>query len=243
MNRHQDFNQKPSAADNSQANYSSGWKYRRDEYLLALFGAFPMGVGKKLRQLVYSPIFGNFGKGVTIEFNVRFIRPKSMIIGNSCSICNYSFLNCWEDGGELILEDSVRLDQGFHLQALGGKVSIGQNTYVGPYVCMAGPGNITIGKNCLIASNTSLYANNHIFSSIDIPINQQGTTVKGIEIEEDCWLGSGVKVVDGVTIGRGSVIGAGAVVTKDIPPYSIAVGVPANVIRQRVASELGWVKQ
>lgn len=243
MNRHEDLNQQPLAAVNSKVNRSSGWQYRRDEYLLALLGILPLGVGKKLRQLVYPPIFGNFGKGIAIESNVRFIRPKSMTIGNSCSICNYSFLNCWEDGGELVLDDAVRLDQGFHLQALGGKVRIGQNTYLGPYVCMAGPGNITIGKNCLIASNTSLYANNHVFSSVELPINQQGITVKGIEIEEDCWIGSGVKVVDGVTIGRGSVIGAGSVVTKDIPPYSVAVGVPARVIRQRIATEMESVSR
>nr|WP_278003370.1 acyltransferase [Nodosilinea sp. TSF1-S3] len=237
MNCHENLDQQQPAAVRAKANRSSEWGYRRDEYLLAILGVVPMGVGKRLRQLAYSPIFGKFGKDITIEFNVRFIRPKSMFFGNSCSICNYSFLNCWEDDGELVLEDSVRLDQGFHLQALGGKVRIGQNTYLGPYVCMAGPGNITIGKNCLIASNTSLYANNHIFSSVDTPINQQGITVKGIEIEEDCWLGSGVKVVDGVTIGRGSVIGAGSVVTKDIPPYSVAVGVPAKVIRQRTSSD------
>jgi acetyltransferase-like isoleucine patch superfamily enzyme len=52
-------------------------------------------------------------------------------------------------------------------------------------------------------------------------------------IEDDCWLGSGVKVLDGVTIGKGSVIGAGSVVTKNIPPFSVAVGVPARVIKSR----------
>lgn len=56
---------------------------------------------------------------------------------------------------------------------------------------------------------------------------------KGIVIEDDCWLGTGVKILDGVTIGKGSVIGAGAVVTKNIPSYSVAVGVPAKVISKR----------
>ncbi|MBA2748254.1 MAG: acyltransferase, partial [Tatlockia sp.] len=58
-------------------------------------------------------------------------------------------------------------------------------------------------------------------------------TRQGVVIEDNCWLGYGVKVLDGVTIGEGSVIGAGAVVTKDIPPYSVAVGVPAKVVRSR----------
>jgi acetyltransferase-like isoleucine patch superfamily enzyme len=71
------------------------------------------------------------------------------------------------------------------------------------------------------------------FTDPNKKIREQGFNFKGIRIEDDCWLGSGVKVLDRVTIGRGSIIGAGAVVTKDIPPYSIAVGVPAKVIDSR----------
>lgn len=220
---------------------SVSWAYRKNEYLLAFLGLIPTGLGRKIRQIVYTSIFRHFGKKVSIESNVRFNRPKSIDIGSFSSICNYSLLNCWEAGSELILEDSVRLDQGFHLQALGGTVRIGAGCYIGPYVCMAGPGNITIGKNCLIASHSGLYANNHVFSRLDVPINQQGLTTKGITIGDDCWLGSGVKVMDGVTVGQGSVIGAGSVITKDIPPYSVAVGVPAKIIRQRSSDELKQV--
>jgi acetyltransferase-like isoleucine patch superfamily enzyme len=78
-----------------------------------------------------------------------------------------------------------------------------------------------------------MYSNNHVFSDPDQTIMSQGLETKGIVIEDDCWLGTGVRVMDGVTIGKGCVIGAGAVVTKDIPPYSVAVGVPARVISQR----------
>jgi acetyltransferase-like isoleucine patch superfamily enzyme len=85
----------------------------------------------------------------------------------------------------------------------------------------------------MIASHSGIYANNHNFADPTQPICKQGNSYKGITVEEDCWLGSGVRVLDGVTIGRGSIIGAGAVVTKDIPPYSIAVGVPAKVVSQR----------
>lgn len=86
----------------------------------------------------------------------------------------------------------------------------------------------------MIASHSSLYANNHIFSDPNIPFKEQGVTTKGIVIEDDCCLGTGVRVLDGVTIGKGSVIGAGSVVTKDIAPYSVAVGVPARVIKKRL---------
>jgi acetyltransferase-like isoleucine patch superfamily enzyme len=100
---------------------------------------------------------------------------------------------------------------------------------------MAGPGLIKIGKDCMIASHSSLYANNHIFADPNKRFREQGVSTKGIVLEDDCWLGTGVRVLDGVTIGKGSVIGAGAVVTRDIEPYSIAVGVPAKVISKREA--------
>ena len=89
----------------------------------------------------------------------------------------------------------------------------------------------------MIASHSGIYANNHNFADPNRPICQQGNSYKGIVIEEDSWLGSGVRVLDGVTIGRGSVVGSGAVVTKSLPPYSIAVGVPAKVIGRRGESQ------
>lgn len=235
MKDQKDIKQSPVVTVNGASSVS--WAYRKDECLLGFLGGIPTGIGRKIRQVVYKSIFRRFGRQVIIEANVRFNRPKSIDIGHFSSICNYSLLNCWETGSELILEDSVRLDQGFHVQALGGTVKIGAGTYIGPYVCMAGPGNITIGKNCLIASHSGLYANNHNFSKVDMPINEQGLTALGITIGNDCWLGSGVKVMDGITIGQGSVIGAGSVVTKDIPPYSVAVGVPAKVIRKRMSEK------
>jgi acetyltransferase-like isoleucine patch superfamily enzyme len=117
-----------------------------------------------------------------------------------------------------------------------GIIDIGESTYLGPYTCIAGPGTIRIGKKCLIASHCAIYANNHIFDDPTRPIVEQGTIHEGITIGDDCWLGSGARVMDGVTIGDGCVIGAGAVVTRNIPPYAIAVGVPAKVIRSRRGS-------
>jgi acetyltransferase-like isoleucine patch superfamily enzyme len=84
-----------------------------------------------------------------------------------------------------------------------------------------------------------MYANNHVFDDPNRLIRQQPLTCKGITIEDDCWIGTGVRILDGVTIGQGSVIGAGAVVNKDIPPYSVAVGVPAKVISKRGKESVG----
>ena len=113
-----------------------------------------------------------------------------------------------------------------------GYIDIGNHCSINSFSHFSGNGRIKIGNNVLIATQCVLVSANHNFDNLDIPINQQGETRAPIIIK-DCWLGEGVKVLAGVTIGEGNVIGAGSVVTKDIPDYSVAVGVPAKVLYDR----------
>ena len=98
-------------------------------------------------------------------------------------------------------------------------------------------GKIILGDNVIIGPGSILRAVNHRFESTDVPIRDQGHAGGVIHVEEDVWLGANVMVLPGVRIGRGSIIGAGAIVTKDIPPYSIAVGNPAKVVRKRTFAD------
>ena len=94
-------------------------------------------------------------------------------------------------------------------------------------------GEITIGNGVRIAPQVLVFAGDHAFDNVDIPIYKQGVVAAPITIEDDVWISGKVMITKGVCIGHGSVIGAGAVVTKDIPPWSVAVGVPARVIKTR----------
>jgi acetyltransferase-like isoleucine patch superfamily enzyme len=196
--------------------------------------------GVKLRNFLYRAIFCRVGSSVYIQDGVEFISTDSIEIGNGV----YIFKGVRLDGkghekNRINLENGVVIERNVMIGALNNTcIDIDQDTFIGPSVCIAGPGDIKIGKHCLIAAHTGIYANNHNFADPTEPIKYQGITCKGIVIEDDCWLGHGVKVLDGVTIGKGSVIGAGAVVTKDIPPFSVAVGVPARVIKSRDGKEL-----
>jgi len=114
-------------------------------------------------------------------------------------------------------------------------ITIGDNTSIGEYAHMWGNGGIFIGNNVLIAAHCCISTLNHNYS--EAIINIGGVTAKPVAIEDDVWLGYNVIILPGVTIGQGSVIGAGSVVTKDIPPYSIAVGNPAIVIKKRVVNK------
>jgi acetyltransferase-like isoleucine patch superfamily enzyme len=94
-------------------------------------------------------------------------------------------------------------------------------------------GGIRRGNHVLNGQNDNFHSENHNYTDKDRLIREQGVRYEGIIVEDDVWIGSKVTVVDGVTIGQGAVICAGSVVTKSIPPYAVAVGVPAKVVRYR----------
>ncbi len=110
---------------------------------------------------------------------------------------------------------------------IGERVSINRNTMI------TAKAPIEIGNNVSIGPNVVINSGNHNFSRKDIPICNQGHTVENITIENDVWIGASAIILAGVTIGVGSVIAAGAVVTKDVEPYSIMAGVPARLIKKR----------
>lgn len=165
-----------------------------------------------LRKQWYKRKKVNFGKNVMLESDIKFYKSGNGIsIGDDSKIRQWVVFNPW-----------------------GGQIEIGKNCSINSFCHISGNGGVYIGDNVLIATQCVIISANHNFERTDVPICKQGNTNERIVIEDDCWLGAGVKVLAGVTIGRGSVIGAGSVVTNNIPPFSIALGVPARVIKNRV---------
>ncbi|WP_338110670.1 acyltransferase [Roseivirga pacifica] len=117
--------------------------------------------------------------------------------------------------------------------AVGEGMSIGDNSNIGPYSYIGCSGKITIGNNVMMGPRVSMFAENHNYSDTSIPMKEQGVSLSEIVVNNDCWIASNATILAGVTIGEGSIIAAGAVVTKDIPPYSIVAGNPAKVIKSR----------
>lgn len=116
-------------------------------------------------------------------------------------------------------------------------ITIGKNSYInGGDIIASKNAKIVIGDNCLISYNVHLRTDMHEYKYKNVLINQQGHTEKDIIVEEDCWIGFGAQIMPGVTVGRGAIIGAGAVLTKDAEPYGIYIGVPAGKIKERTAS-------
>lgn len=230
----------------------------------SLFGWIPSPVGKQTRSLIYPTILGKMDKSVKIAQDVYLKHPELIEISGRTIICKRVELSTETDSSGIKIGNCVLIERDVRIRVFnrhsriqignhvniekgidfliyqGGQIEIGDNTYIGSYSCIhSNLANLKIGRDCSIASHCSIYNSNHSFGDANKTIKEQGWVSKGgIVIEDNCWLGTGVKVLDGVTIGRGSVIGAGAVVTKDIPPYSIAVGVPAKVIDKRAIIQI-----
>lgn len=113
---------------------------------------------------------------------------------------------------------------------IGVNASVGEQTHIGNDVMM--------GPDCLI------YTTMHRFDRADVPMREQGyTPVRPVVIEDDCWIGARVVIMPGVTLGRGCVVGTGAVVTHDVPPYAVVGGVPARILKYRSAEQGDEKKQ
>lgn len=115
----------------------------------------------------------------------------------------------------------------------GGFITIGSDCSLNNYVVLYGAGGITVHDGCRIATGVVIVAFNHEFGDLTRPIHRQPITARGIVVESDVWIGARAILLDGVTVGRGSVIGAGSVVTRDVPEYSVVAGNPARVVRHR----------
>lgn len=156
--------------------------------------------------------FGSFGEGSTLECLLHIRNPENIFIGKK-----------------------VQIQQGVVLRPRINKIIIGDYTGINPYVTIYG--KVSIGQYNMIAPHVMLAGGNHAIKSIDTPmiLSSEGTN-KGIIIEDDVWIGANSIITDGVKIGKGAVIAAGSVVTKDVKPYEIVGGNPAKVIKSRIKS-------
>lgn len=171
--------------------------------------------------------------------NVVISHGKNIRCGKNVKFEDYSEIHGLCSEG-IILGDFVTIGRGVMIRpssyygtSLGQGLIMGDNSSIGPYAYIGCAGKIIIGNNVMIGPSSKLFAESHIYSDLRKTIKSQGVTRKGIIIEDDCWIGSDVIILDGVKIGKGCIIGAGSVITKDIPSNSIVIDKRLQTIRER----------
>ncbi len=209
------------------------WAFMRYEMATGFLSFWPGAVGLFLRQRLYRGIFGELGRGSTLGVGVVLRQPGNIRLGPGCMIGDYVQLSV-RDGG-IKLGDDVVISRDTVFDIRNGEVSVGARTTVGGNCRLAVTnGNLRVGTDCMIAAYSYIGPAGHSFNRTDIPMREQGLDTRGgAVIGNDVWIGARCIVLDGVSIGDGAVIGAGSIVTRDVPPMAVAFGVPASVKRMR----------
>jgi acetyltransferase-like isoleucine patch superfamily enzyme len=155
--------------------------------------------------------FRKIGQNVVFEAGVLAFHPENIILGTNIYIGHYTIL------------------KGYHQNAL----IIGDNTWIGQSCFLHSAGGLRIGDNVGIGPHVKIITSFHEEEGLDVPILFSRITMAPVIIDDDSDIGIGAIIMPGVTIGRGCQVGAGAVVTSDVEPYSVVAGVPARLLRKR----------
>ena len=177
------------------------------------------------------------GKGVHISHSNHIICGRFVKFEDFSEIHGLSCEN-------IIFGDYVTIGRGTMIRPssyygidLGKGIEIGNHSSIGPYSYVGCAGKVVIGENVMIGPRCNIFPENHIFADGSIVIKNQGVQQKGIIIEDNCWVGGDVTILDGVRIGYGSVIGAGTLISKSIPPMSVVIDKRQKQIKNRSKEE------
>lgn len=182
-------------------------------WITAIADAVPGRAGSLLRRVLYRAAFAESGPVLSIGRGVEIGCPRNIRVGNHIYLAPRAVLRACDDAA-IVIGDRFGANGNARLIAdKGGRINIGNDVMIGP--------------------NVVLRASNHGSARLDVPMWDQPHTGGIIDIADDVWIGANAVVVAGVTIGAHAIVAAGAVVTRNVPEYAVAGGVPARVIGDR----------
>jgi acetyltransferase-like isoleucine patch superfamily enzyme len=204
------------------------------EVVTLLSSWVPGALGLFLRSKLYPMILGKVGRNVVFGANVTLRHPHKIQIGDNVVIDDQCCLDAkGSDNIGIIIGEGVFVGRNTILSCKNGDIIIEDNANLGFNCEIFSASRVRVGKSILMAAYTYLVGGDHLYDRVDIPVLEQGRTARGIDIDDNVWLGTHVVVTDGSRIGRDAIIGAGAVVVGELPEFAIATGIPARVVRDR----------
>ncbi len=207
--------------------------------LCQLMTFFPGALGMALRKLFWPRMFAECGKGTLFGIGVVIRHPKKIRLGKGVVISEYCVLDGrhGSDAHTITLGDNVMLSVNVMISSKQGSITVGNDVGINAQTIIQSTNDNTvkieddciIGQRCFIIAGGNYDLGDREVLTRTRPIVPDG----GVSIKKNVWLGGNVTVLGGVTIGEGSVAGAGSVVCQSVAPYSVCLGVPARVIKER----------
>ncbi len=205
------------------------------ELVTTLFGGLGGGLGYVLRRIFYHRLFKKAGRSIVFGKNLIVRHSWNIAVGDRVAMDDSVMLDASGAGDRgIVIGDDVIISRNSTILGKTGSVIIGDRVDFGNNVVLSSVGDVVIEHSVLIAANCYIGGGRYNTERTDLPIMDQGIFSKGpLRIGSGSWLGAGAVVLDGVNVGQGCVIAAGAVVTKDLPDFSVAMGCPAKVVQIR----------
>jgi len=197
----------------------------------------PGALGLLLRRLLYPLLLGSVGRGVVFGHGVVLRHPHKVRLGDGVTVDDLVVLDAKGTTNRGIdVGRGVFLGRGTILSCKDGDITLGDHSNLGFHCEVFSGSSVTVGTHALLAAQVYLVGGGHEFEGQGASVIDQPRISRGIVLGDNVWLGTGVKVLDGLRIGSHAVVGAGAVVNADLPEGAIAAGVPARVLRLRNAA-------
>ena len=206
------------------------------ELVILLFGWIPGALGLVARKIFYKRLFKRVGQNVIFGRNLVLRQPQKVAIGNNVIIDDDCLIDAkGVSNTGITIGSLVTIGRFSSLVCKNADIEIGDHVNIGTCVkiIVANQGRIRIGSHIDIGSGSHFSGGSYDYSEPDVLPSTHRLATKGIIVEDLAWIGVGAILLDGVCVGKRSIVGAGAVVTKDIPEDCIAFGVPAEVKRTR----------
>lgn len=201
---------------------------------VTVFAYVPGALGLFLRAKLFPLLLGACGRGVVFGYGVTLRHPHKLRLGDNVVIDDHCLLDAKGSSNEgITIGNGVFVGRNTILSCKNGDIVLHDGVNIG-FNCEVFSGHrVEVGKNVMFAAYTYVIGGGHDYGSTEVSPLEQARSAMGVRVGDGAWLGAGVKVLDGVTVGEQAIVGAGAVVTKEIPAYAIAAGIPAQVIRSR----------
>lgn len=208
------------------------------ELIMLFTSRIPGALGVFLRSKLYPMILGSVGSGTVFGANIVFRHPKKIHLGNNVVLDDNLLIDAkGVNNNGIQLGDDVFVGRNTILSCKDGDIILEDRANLGFNCYIFASNSVKVGKDVLVAGFTYIVGGgNYSLEKLDIPINQQYDFEGkgGVIIEENVWIAAHVVILDGVKVGKGSVLAAGAIISKEVPEMSIVGGVPGKVLKSRI---------